>query len=117
MLCHRVNQLLGGQGWLFGEVSEICGVSGVGKTLMCLNSTIALLVEDETSQATWIVTIDNEFSAQRASDIARSYVVNRKASRGLQESKDDQDAIEVSFLNSSSQPPMSKQWRAIWVMV
>ncbi|KAF9090491.1 hypothetical protein BGX29_011440 [Mortierella sp. GBA35] len=92
---NRVNQLLGGQGWLSGEVSEICGVSGVGKTMMCLNSAISLLVQDASSQAIWIETIDNEFSAQRASDTAKAHLLSRKTPQGPQESEAEQADIEA----------------------
>ncbi|KAG0213198.1 hypothetical protein BGX33_003078 [Mortierella sp. NVP41] len=95
---NRVNQLLGGQGWLSGEVSEICGVSGVGKTMMCLNSAISLLVQDASSQAIWIETIDNEFSAQRASDTAKAHLLSRKTPQEPQESEAEQADIEVTTL-------------------
>ncbi|KAG0207600.1 hypothetical protein BGX28_001191 [Mortierella sp. GBA30] len=65
----RIDQLLSNQGWVCGEVSEICGTAGVGKTQMCLNAVVTMLVNDPASQAIWIDTLDGEFSAQRASEI------------------------------------------------
>jgi RecA/RadA recombinase len=95
--CHsiRVDRLLGGKGWISGEVSEICGISGIGKTTMCLNSMIAMLVQEELSQAIWIETVDHEFSAQRASDIAKVYILRQKECQEQQESGDENDIIEV----------------------
>ncbi|KAF9134521.1 hypothetical protein BGW39_006786 [Mortierella sp. 14UC] len=90
----RVNQLLGGKGWCSGEVSEICGISGIGKTLMCLNATITLLVQDESSKAIWIETVDHEFSAQRASESARTSILSQLNRQGPQESDDDDSAVE-----------------------
>ncbi|KAG9069384.1 DNA repair protein rad51d [Linnemannia hyalina] len=46
--------------------------------MMCLNSMIAMLVQDESSQAVWIETVDYEFSAQRASDTAKAFILSRK---------------------------------------
>ncbi|KAF9947954.1 hypothetical protein BGZ72_010112 [Mortierella alpina] len=68
----RTDQLLGGQGWASGEVSEICGAAGAGKTHMCLNSVATMLVNDPTSQAIWVDTLGGEFSAQRISAIIQA---------------------------------------------
>lgn len=106
MLCHsiRIDRLLGGQGWISGEISEICGISGIGKTLMCFNSTIAMLVHDELSQAIWIETVDNEFSAQRASSIAKMHILRQREWQEQQESVDENSAIEVCTVLSLSHP-------------
>ncbi|KAF8933743.1 DNA repair protein rad51d [Dissophora ornata] len=69
----RIDQLIGG-GWVPGEVSEICGSSGAGKTQMCLNAMASMLVRDKTSRAIWIDTLDGGFSAQRSSDIIRAHM-------------------------------------------
>lgn len=70
----------------------------MGKTMMCLNSMIAMLVQDESSQAVWIETVDHEFSAQRASDAAKAFILSRKDQRqGPQESNEEDLALEVSF--------------------
>lgn len=95
---NRVDQLLGGKGWISGEVSEICGVAGIGKTMMCLNSMIAMLVQDESSQAFWIETVNHEFSVQRASDTAKAFLLSRKDRRQEpQESGKEDLVLEVSF--------------------
>ncbi|KAK3845422.1 MAG: P-loop containing nucleoside triphosphate hydrolase protein [Linnemannia gamsii] len=95
----RVNQLLGGKGWCSGEVSEICGVSGTGKTMICLNTTIALLVQDESLRAIWIETGDHEFSAQRASETAKTFILKQNVLQGPHESIVEELAIEMRVKN------------------
>ncbi|KAI7817098.1 P-loop containing nucleoside triphosphate hydrolase protein [Gamsiella multidivaricata] len=73
-----VDHLLGGHGWVSGEVSEICGSSSAGKTQMCLNTLVAMLARDKGSRAIWIDTLDGGFSAQRASDVIRTYNSRQK---------------------------------------
>ncbi|KAH7047707.1 hypothetical protein BKA57DRAFT_44020 [Linnemannia elongata] len=46
--------------------------------MMCLNSMIAMLVQDESSQAFWIETVNHEFSVQHASDTAKAFLLSRK---------------------------------------
>ncbi|ORZ12929.1 P-loop containing nucleoside triphosphate hydrolase protein [Lobosporangium transversale] len=69
---NRVDELLGGQGWSTGEVSEICGISGSGKTQLCLSTMSTMLIQDRSSYAIWIDTLDGGFSGQRTSDIIQT---------------------------------------------
>ncbi|KAF9904708.1 DNA repair protein rad51d [Linnemannia zychae] len=91
---NRIDQLLGGKGWCSGEVSEICGISGIGKTMMCLNAMIALLVREESSRAIWIETVDHEFSAQRASETAKACILSQRDQQESDESNNDDSAVE-----------------------
>jgi len=59
---------------------------------------IAMLVQDKSSQAIWIETVDHEFSAQRASDTAKAFILSRKDRRQEpQESGEEVLALEVIF--------------------
>ncbi|KAI8346836.1 P-loop containing nucleoside triphosphate hydrolase protein [Mortierella sp. GBAus27b] len=68
-----LDQLLGGQGWASGQVSEICGSQGTGKTRLCLNTLVPMLVHNRTSLAIWIDTMDG-FSAQGTANIVRAFI-------------------------------------------
>ncbi|KAF9153595.1 DNA repair protein rad51d [Linnemannia schmuckeri] len=67
--------------------------------MLCLNSTIAMLVQDESLQAIWIETVDHEFSAQRASDTAKAYIRSQKDWQEPQELGDDDLAMEAHVKN------------------
>ncbi|KAG0056372.1 DNA repair protein rad51d [Gryganskiella cystojenkinii] len=70
---HTIDRLLNG-GWRVGEVSEVCSSAGTGKTMICLHSTIHLLLQDRSAQVIWIDAHSAGFSAQQASDIARARI-------------------------------------------
>ncbi|KAF9967949.1 hypothetical protein BGZ70_007583 [Mortierella alpina] len=85
-----IDHLLGGQGWASGELSEICGPTGAGKTHMCLNAVATMLVNDPNSQAIWVDTLDGEFSSQRISAIiqaqlAKTAVEGKRPKEGAEE--------------------------------
>ncbi|KAG0083749.1 hypothetical protein BGZ92_010504 [Podila epicladia] len=67
-----IDRILGGQGWLAGQVNEICGASGCGKTQMCLVSAVKLLLDHNSSRVIWIETSDGNFSAERAYSAAKA---------------------------------------------
>jgi len=89
----RLDQLLGGQGWASGEVSEICGSSGVGKTQLCLMTMVLMLFHNRTSQAIWIDTLDGGFSAQRASDVVRAHIQQRQQEQAEENEQSEGDAL------------------------
>lgn len=93
----RLDQLLGGHGWASGEVSEICAPSGTGKTHLCLNTLVLMLMHNRTSQAIWIDTLDGGFSAQHASDIVRFHI-QQQQQVDENESYDDESSVEVGFV-------------------
>lgn len=67
--------------------------------MMCLNSMIAMLVQDESSQAFWIETVNHEFSVQRASDTAKAFLLSRKDRRQEpQESGKEDLVLEVASM-------------------
>ncbi|KAF9542594.1 hypothetical protein EC957_001801 [Mortierella hygrophila] len=58
-----------------------------------------MLVQDESSQAVWIETLDYEFSAQRASDTAKALIFSLKdQQKEPQESDEEGLALEVTTL-------------------
>ncbi|KAG0356517.1 hypothetical protein BG005_004548 [Podila minutissima] len=67
-----IDRILGGQGWLAGQVNEICGASGCGKTQICLVSAVKLLLDHSSSRVIWIETSDGNFSAERAYNTAKA---------------------------------------------
>ncbi|KAF8933842.1 hypothetical protein BGZ47_010684 [Haplosporangium gracile] len=58
-----------------------------------------MLVQDASSQAIWVETVDHEFSTQRASDAAKAYIRSRKDWQEPQESGDEDLAIEARVKN------------------
>ncbi|KAK3810773.1 MAG: P-loop containing nucleoside triphosphate hydrolase protein [Benniella sp.] len=88
-----LDQLLGGQGWASGEVNEICGSSGAGKTQLCLMTMVLMLVHNRTSQAIWIDTLDSGFSAQRASDVVRAHIQERQQEQTEENEQYEGDAL------------------------
>ncbi|KAF9314232.1 hypothetical protein BG003_004363 [Podila horticola] len=92
-----IDRILGGQGWLAGQVSEICGASGCGKTQICLVSAVKLLLNHSSSRVIWIETSDGNFSAERAYNIAKAQL--KKQSSGAMAADQGSPDIEV-------QPPL-----------
>ncbi|KAF9392857.1 hypothetical protein CPB97_008448 [Podila verticillata] len=81
-----IDRILGGHGWQVGQVSEICGASGSGKTQICLVSAVKLLLEHDISRVIWIETNDGSFSAERANNTAKAQL--KKMSSKKKDSRD-----------------------------
>ncbi|KAF9426455.1 hypothetical protein BGZ94_006500 [Podila epigama] len=79
----NIDRLLGGKGWLIGEVNEVCGSSGSGKTRMCLKASVQQLLENETNRVYWIETADRLFSAESAYNTALDLFNKMPASREM----------------------------------
>ncbi|KAG0346417.1 DNA repair protein rad51d [Podila humilis] len=66
-----IDHILGEIGYKAGEVNEICGAAGVGKTQMCLKAAISLLQKHESSRVVWIETSDDHrLSSEKAYEMA-----------------------------------------------
>ncbi|KAG0003524.1 hypothetical protein BGZ65_001625 [Modicella reniformis] len=90
-----IDQLLGGQGWVSGQVSEICGSSGTGKTQLCLTTLVPLLVRNKASRAIWIDTLDGGFSARRASDVVRTHIQQQQQQQQANENRQHEEVPSI----------------------
>ncbi|KAI9236631.1 MAG: P-loop containing nucleoside triphosphate hydrolase protein [Podila humilis] len=82
-----IDRILGGHGWQAGQVSEISGASGSGKTQICLVSAVKLLLEHDNSRVIWIETNNGSFSAERANNTAKAQlkkIASKQDSRDIE---------------------------------
>lgn len=89
-----IDRILGGQGWLAGQVNEICGASGCGKTQICLVSAVKLLLDHNSSRVIWIETSDGNFSAERAYNTAKAQL-KKQSSEAMNA---DQGSLDIEVI-------------------
>lgn len=78
--CCSLDELLHG-GFLTGTVLEVCGLSGEGKTQLCLS--VSAHVAASLMQSVHYVDTKGDFSASRVSDIIKNKGINEEVSKSL----------------------------------
>lgn len=76
-LCCSLDELLHG-GFLTGTVLEVCGLSGEGKTQLCLS--VSAHVAASLMQVVHYLDTKGDFSASRVSDIIKNKEINEEVS-------------------------------------